>query len=204
MKRVAFLLLGFIVSTFYWSCESEPNSVQELDFNHQDPVTSVEDDAYEWKMVIKSVDSFVGGPTNATFIDILLGNPIPSDIFTTNITYFNMDPESNEVELELLHGGWTIWEANGFYPITWKFEYKKTSTTLELKGYANIGLSNCELPEGSTLVNRFYFNGKAKEITSDKYIGRYVWSETYETGTCIWVEGDMKVLRKDYGSFSDR
>lgn len=92
--------------------------------------------------------------------------------------------------------GWTLWEAYGFYPITWEFTYEKTPDSIQIEGFANMGLSICELPEGSNLINRFYFSGTADANSPDKYAGTYVWSETFEKGTCIWIEGDMEVLKE--------
>lgn len=205
MKSYLFILLGLIVSGLFAGCEPEPNYADPKSLARPDPIpqntASPSDDwndtyAYEWKMVVKSVDSFVGGTYNAAFKDVLLGNTLTNGISTTNTTYFYMYPESSKVKIKLIHMGWTLWEAYGFYPIIWEFTYEKTPDFIKLEGFANMGLSICELPEGSNLINRFYFSGTADSNSRDKYLGTYVWSETYENGTCIWIEGDMEVLKE--------
>lgn len=196
MKAVFFIQLIILIPGLYWSCEPEP-PVTRGATQLINPLPGTNPNApkvnYEWSMVVKSVDNFVGDSSNIPFKDILLGNTLSSGISTTNTTYFRIYPDSDKMELFLDHAGWTLWEAHGFYPITWEFKYLRTSHTLEFEGFANIGLSNCVLPEGSTLINRFHFIGGSQD--SGPYTGRFVWEETFETGTCVRIEGDMLVYR---------
>lgn len=218
MKKLILILYGLLVFGFLWSCEPEPNEgepigqplpvptepipvptepipvPQEPSVPTDTPQNSL---SYPWRMVVQSVDNYEGGEYNVSFKDVLLGNTLPNGISTSNTTFFKLDSTSNKMEIKLTQGldGWTIWEAYGFYPIIWEFTYEKTPDSLKFEGLANIWLSECDIPEGSNMVNRFYFGGSADKTRTDKYVGRYVWSETYETGTCIKIEGEMEVIR---------
>lgn len=177
--------------------EPENNALPNKPNQPNPTVTSPPSRSFEWIMVVKSVDSFVGGASNANFKNILLGIDLPNGLTTTSISHFNLNPDSDKVELMLQEPvDWTLWTAHGFYPITWEFTYLKTVDTMELEGFANMGLSDCEMPEGSTLVNRYYFSGVSDGTSEDKYVGRYLWEEAYETGTCIRIEGEMEVLKE--------
>lgn len=209
MKKYVYLLTSVLVISFYWGCEPESTDFvpvaaptdDEVPDLIGDSVVDPTDDSqvnryYNWKMVVHTVDNFEGDPSNTAFINVLLGNTLSNGISTYNTTYFKLHPSNQMLELQLLHMGWTLWEAYGFYPIEWKFKYLKTESTFQLEGIANLGLSFCEIPEGANLVNRFYFSGNVDETNPNKFIGTYVWSETYETGTCVKISGKMEVLKE--------
>lgn len=196
-KYLALLLLAC------YACEPDsisPNenvqSKNEVPLGYIDS-TSSNYSNYEWKMVVNTVDSYYGTESEKVYIDILLGKPIPSGIYTTNTTYFGISPNSNNAYLKLPHYGWSLWEANGFYPIEWDFHYALTENQFELEGFANMALTYCEDAEGALITNRFYFKGdldtKVNEVS--KYSGTFKWEESYESGICISIEGQMDVIR---------
>jgi hypothetical protein len=154
---------------------------------------------YNWKMVVNTVEKFKGEPHDEAFINVLLGNRLSNGIETTNTTYFNLRKNTNKLDLYLQNYGWTLWEAYGFYPIKWDFSFTQKGNTFELEGLANIGLGNCQQAiDGILLSNRFHFKGTLQTCSNQQLLrfnGTYKWEETYKSGICISIEGNMDVIK---------